>query len=123
MAGMTQNTRAKIAARIRLFARVVSGGILTLFFAFLIGEAAGKGLPAALSVREGVMFVCLFVMLAGLITGFWKPLAACAMLVAGSVGFFICDQSLNLGSPFALFGVVAVLYAAAWAIEHRRRSK
>jgi hypothetical protein len=107
----------RISVVFRWTARILGGALLLLFLAFALGEGFGEKPPSS---TELTMFGCLGVMSLGVLVAYWREIIGCILLLFGYAGFAIWDRSLNLGNPFVLFPVVAILYALAWGSGRSR---
>ena len=109
------NFRQKAAGWIRWAARIVSGLTLGLFLVFATGEGVHGYFGD--SLVETVAGTGAIVMLVGVALAYWKTLWGCILIAIGYAGFGICEHSLLLDSPFAIFPAIVILYASAWMME------
>jgi len=93
-------------------------GIITL--AFLLAFIFGNGIPNffELSLKENLLFLCFFIIIAGIIWSFWKKLIGGILVLVGSFAFwlinFIFTGSAWLGFYFWFFPILGIIYIYYW---------
>jgi VIT1/CCC1 family predicted Fe2+/Mn2+ transporter len=117
-----QKSRLNKRNIIRWTARLLSAGMIILMLMFIFGE----GLPdfEKLSLREIIMMSAFFIMLAGMITAWWKEGAGGIMIFGGMVVFWtvnlVTTNQFWLHWIFLLFPLIGGLFIYSWRASRAR---
>jgi hypothetical protein len=99
---------------IRWTARALSAAMV----AMVVIIAVGEGLPqlSELNFTDQLLFVTIFVMIAGAALAWWKDMIGGAVIVLGFAAFWIINSHFP-GDFFFVFGLAGLLHLLAWLLK------
>ncbi len=111
----------------RWFTRIAGSLLFILIIVFFIGNIQMDGFPTGLSATEIVMFIAFFIILFGLVIGWFKELIASILIIGGFLVFSITNLVSSgrfySGLTMLLFLIVGLLYLLVWYLTRKYKKE